>query len=1318
VCACVENILLRSPKKSAIKVIDFGSACFPESDTRVLTSQGFLFLDQIESLNEQYERGERPEQLLYACYDAVSESLVYRPGTLVFPRKVPEFLVDITADTTRSFWEADADAYGRDGCGSSSQSSHASIRVTPDHLVYMQAATRCDDTTSSRAKHGVERPFRTIPARELAPGFVCDCPVSSRTGAGRAVAACVECLHAHSLDASIRLLAHARQGVQPSSPMSIDRSSVVTDAELPVHQLGLHGPGELDAFLELFGYWLGNGTLLYSPARIHTPSVLIPSIKDVHHLKRLAMAAGLVQGRDFSVRARSKDGTKLLAITRCEWGRFFDDEHSIKNDGGRRRRQPHLPKPSNGAPSEHKCLPSWAMTRLTMAQSRALVKGLTRLGAADGMADNHSSKEIFTSSVSFREQLLQLLLHAGYSACFSVHTMPGDANMWKSVHPKSHRLFSTAEKDALLAKQLGRRFRPAVTPDDVIWRVSYSDDASFTKPVIDVVDIRHDGTAAKKLPSGTDRGEAAEAVKDGVAAPYRRSKDGRIWCVQVEHEDHLIVAQRAHREKGVVTKAGQPLVIGNCFAHAKVHTYIQSRFYRAPEVILSLNYNAAIDMWSLGCICFELCAGTPLFDGADEHDQMLRQVQLLGMPPAHLLEKSKKANKFFTKITSNGSSNGSNAIAAGGWQLRDPYSTSYPASTSPAAASTWLRMTHGAARQQGPMDPRANLRERLRSKFDPAAPVWHAFIDLLLEMLAWDPKVRIKPAHALNHPFFTEMRKMSDTNVTAVPPAQPTPAQPAVAGPSAEQAASLQQAAAMLVPALGAVAAGLGVPAVAPAPVVQQVPLWASNGDAHQMSPPSVVPQQSAVVLPHPPPAAAPLILPAAVLPAPAADVQMVDTAAEGLASTQGAALAPAAGTCSFDALAASPTRSPAVAAAAVPAASTERQVMPMEEDEASGPPVGKSARTSAAHTTPTRKRQTTRHVSPTSPAVEPHTPQTRSLAKQQLQQQRSVPVSAAHLFHTPRSSPRTRQAAAAMDDEVSALELPPPSYQSPLTRSLRSMTGGGAVAPPPPAPMAMSTPRSTRQGSGQRATGAAMLARSMPSQNESALSLLPPASTRGGTRRFSEIHDSSHAHVPPSGLPQSPGLHSMVTRKRYLDALSSPEHLPMPGSTSSSSSSSSWAASQERALASDPLALALDPTEEHGCTPVPALSHRMPAHLHAARRRGGGGGMATRRTHAGASAAAVHISPDAGDRARRELRSSRRAAAAHAAEAPKADDEQMDDAGAATADEDDEAPVVVRRRSRGRSLEHDGEDGAGGKAGAAAAPASRRVSSRKRSNL
>jgi dual specificity tyrosine-phosphorylation-regulated kinase 2/3/4 len=35
-------------------------------------------------------------------------------------------------------------------------------------------------------------------------------------------------------------------------------------------------------------------------------------------------------------------------------------------------------------------------------------------------------------------------------------------------------------------------------------------------------------------------------------------------------------------------------------AHEAVYTYIQSRFYRSPEVILGMNYAMAIDMWSLG----------------------------------------------------------------------------------------------------------------------------------------------------------------------------------------------------------------------------------------------------------------------------------------------------------------------------------------------------------------------------------------------------------------------------------------------------------------------------------------------------------------------------------------------------------------------------------------------------------------------------------------------------------------------------------------------------------------------------------------------
>ncbi len=44
-----------------------------------------------------------------------------------------------------------------------------------------------------------------------------------------------------------------------------------------------------------------------------------------------------------------------------------------------------------------------------------------------------------------------------------------------------------------------------------------------------------------------------------------------------------------------------------------VYTYIQSRFYRAPEIILGIQYTTAIDMWSFGCILVELFTGLFLF---------------------------------------------------------------------------------------------------------------------------------------------------------------------------------------------------------------------------------------------------------------------------------------------------------------------------------------------------------------------------------------------------------------------------------------------------------------------------------------------------------------------------------------------------------------------------------------------------------------------------------------------------------------------------------------------------------------------------------
>lgn len=67
-----------------------------------------------------------------------------------------------------------------------------------------------------------------------------------------------------------------------------------------------------------------------------------------------------------------------------------------------------------------------------------------------------------------------------------------------------------------------------------------------------------------------------------------------------------------------------------CHERQTVYTYIQSRFYRSPEVLLGLSYTASIDMWSLGCIAVELFLGLPLFPGTSEYNQICRIVEMLG----------------------------------------------------------------------------------------------------------------------------------------------------------------------------------------------------------------------------------------------------------------------------------------------------------------------------------------------------------------------------------------------------------------------------------------------------------------------------------------------------------------------------------------------------------------------------------------------------------------------------------------------------------------------------------------------------------------
>ncbi|XP_008798122.2 serine/threonine-protein kinase ppk5-like [Phoenix dactylifera] len=87
----------------------------------------------------------------------------------------------------------------------------------------------------------------------------------------------------------------------------------------------------------------------------------------------------------------------------------------------------------------------------------------------------------------------------------------------------------------------------------------------------------------------------------------------------------------------------------SCFETDHLCSYVQSRSYRAPEVILGLPYDKKIDIWSLGCILAELCTGNVLFQNDSPATLLARVLGIIGPIDQEMLAKGRDTYKYFTK---------------------------------------------------------------------------------------------------------------------------------------------------------------------------------------------------------------------------------------------------------------------------------------------------------------------------------------------------------------------------------------------------------------------------------------------------------------------------------------------------------------------------------------------------------------------------------------------------------------------------------------------------------------------------------------------
>ncbi|PHH66972.1 hypothetical protein CDD81_5324 [Ophiocordyceps australis] len=148
----------------------------------------------------------------------------------------------------------------------------------------------------------------------------------------------------------------------------------------------------------------------------------------------------------------------------------------------------------------------------------------------------------------------------------------------------------------------------------------------------------------------------------------------------------------------------------SCFENEKVYTYIQSRFYRSPEVILGMTYGMPIDMWSVGCILAELYTGVPIFPGENEQEQLACIMEVFGPPEKHLIEKSTRKKLFFDSMGK-------------------------------------PRLTVSSkGRRRRPSSK--TLQQVLKCEDE-------VFVDFLARCLRWDPERRMKPEEAIRHEYLT-----------------------------------------------------------------------------------------------------------------------------------------------------------------------------------------------------------------------------------------------------------------------------------------------------------------------------------------------------------------------------------------------------------------------------------------------------------------------------------------------------------------------------------------------------------------------------------
>merc|ERR1711939_359798 len=229
---------------------------------------------------------------------------------------------------------------------------------------------------------------------------------------------------------------------------------------------------------------------------------------------------------------------------------------------------------------------------------------------------------------------------------------------------------------------------------------------------------------------------------------FLQRKDVDIIHCDLKPENVLLCDPSTHGQLKVIDFGS------SCMSHKQLHKYIQSRWYRAPEVLLGIEYGVEVDIWSVACILAELHTGRPLFPGGHQpltkrsasHDMLCRFATVLGDLPRHMLDDSVRvANNV--KAERRARIEPSKKLT--GVDMADR-SFHHELASHATKRGSKKELSHVVGANTW------GLRGRWQGERHHSPAHYKLFVDFLDRMLKFDPSERAAPADLLEHPFLND----------------------------------------------------------------------------------------------------------------------------------------------------------------------------------------------------------------------------------------------------------------------------------------------------------------------------------------------------------------------------------------------------------------------------------------------------------------------------------------------------------------------------------------------------------------------------------